>query len=129
VWGTTWRAIGRGFGNGTFGWAAASTEKADNPTASARLAAKAVVRNAAARADRVTSFLRGESFKQSGFRSIDRICGQNTKIAEVLQYVRQDSGKIAAGAGLSRQAQTRYELRLIASPSNVRSEEVHGSQD
>jgi hypothetical protein len=59
----------------------------------------------------------------------DRICGQNTKIAEVLQYVRQDSGKIAAGAGLSRQAQTRYELRLIASPSNVRSEEVHGSQD
>jgi hypothetical protein len=70
VWGTTLRAIGRGFGNGTFGLAAASAAKADNPTASVRLVASAVVRNAAARADRVTAFLRGESFNRSRFRSI-----------------------------------------------------------
>jgi hypothetical protein len=57
VLGTTLRAIGRGFGNGTLGLAAASTAKADNPKASARLVANAVDRNAAARADRVTAFL------------------------------------------------------------------------
>jgi len=64
VWGTTLRAIGRGFGSGTFGLVAASAVHADNPTASARLVAKAVDRNAAARADGVTAFLRGESFNR-----------------------------------------------------------------
>jgi hypothetical protein len=49
VLGTTLRAIGRGFGNGTFGFACASDAHADNPTASARLVASAVDRNAAAR--------------------------------------------------------------------------------
>ena len=63
--GTTLRAIGRGFGNGTFGLAQASAANADNPTASARLVANAVDRNAAARADGVTAFLRGESFNRS----------------------------------------------------------------
>jgi hypothetical protein len=68
VLGTTLRAIGRGFGSGTLGLVAASAANADNPTASARLVAravdKAVDRNAAARADWVTSFLRGESFNR-----------------------------------------------------------------
>jgi hypothetical protein len=58
--GTTLRAIGRGLGNGTFGLAQASAT-ANDPTASARLAAKAVDRNAAAREDGITAFLRGES--------------------------------------------------------------------
>jgi len=63
VLGTTLRAIGRGFGNGTFGFAQAFAEIADNPTASARLVASAVDRNAAARTERVTAFLcGGESF-------------------------------------------------------------------
>jgi hypothetical protein len=44
--GTTPRAIGRGFGNGTFGLAQASTAHADNPTASTRLVARAVDRKA-----------------------------------------------------------------------------------
>jgi hypothetical protein len=65
--GTTLRAIGRGFGSGTFGVAQAS---ADNPTASARLVANAVDRNAAARDDGVTAFLRGESLNRSSPRSI-----------------------------------------------------------
>ena len=58
-------AIGRGFGSGTFGLAQASTEMTDRPTASARLVASAVDRNAAARAERVTAFLcGGESFNR-----------------------------------------------------------------
>ncbi len=70
VLGTALRAIGRGFGSGTFGLAAAFAAKADNPTASARLVAMAVDRRAAARADRVTAFLRGESFNRGSPRSI-----------------------------------------------------------
>jgi hypothetical protein len=69
VLGTTLRAIGRGFGNGTFlGLAQASPVNADNPTASARqvarVADKAVDRNAAGRRDGVTAFFRGESFNR-----------------------------------------------------------------
>ena len=64
VVGTRLRAIGRGFGNGTLVLATASTVKADNPTASARLVANAVDRNAAARAGRVTAFPNGESFNR-----------------------------------------------------------------
>jgi len=56
VAGTTLRAIGRGFGSGIFGAAAAGAE---NATASARHVAKAVDRNAPARTVRVTAFLRG----------------------------------------------------------------------
>ena len=71
VLGTTLRAIGRGFGSGTFGLAQASTGRADSPIASARLVASAVDRNAAARAEGVTAFLcGGESFNRSGLRSI-----------------------------------------------------------
>jgi hypothetical protein len=62
--GTTLRAIGRGFGSGTFGLAQASAVNADKPTASVRLVAKAVDRNVAARAFGVTAFLRGESFNR-----------------------------------------------------------------
>jgi hypothetical protein len=62
VLGTTLRAIGRGLGNGIF--AQASTANADNPTASARLVAMAVDRNAAARVDGVTAFFRGESLNR-----------------------------------------------------------------
>jgi hypothetical protein len=63
--GTTLRAIGRGFGSGTVGVAQASAANTDNPTASARLVANAVDRNAAARNDGVTAFLRGESLNRS----------------------------------------------------------------
>ena len=62
------REIGRGFGSGTF--AQASTASAENPTVSARLVARAVDRNAAARTNGVTEFLRGESFGRSSSRSI-----------------------------------------------------------
>jgi hypothetical protein len=64
VLGTTLRAIGRGFGNGTFGLAQASAANADNPIVSARLVASAVDRNAAAREDGVTAFPDGESFNR-----------------------------------------------------------------
>jgi hypothetical protein len=60
VFGTTLRAIGRGFGSGTFGLAKASVAHADHPSASARPVANAVDRNAVARV--FTAFLRGESF-------------------------------------------------------------------
>jgi hypothetical protein len=70
VLGTTLRATGRGFGSGTFGFAAASAAQADNPTASARLVANTVDRKAAAREDGVTTFLRGESLGRSSSRSI-----------------------------------------------------------
>jgi hypothetical protein len=70
VLGTMLRAIGRGFGNGTVGLAAAPAAHDDNPTASARLVANAVDRKAAARLDWVTTFLRGESFNASSSRSI-----------------------------------------------------------
>ena len=69
--GTTLRAIGRGFGSGTFGLAQASSGKAASPTASARLVASAVDRKAAARAEGITAFLcGGESFNRSSLRSI-----------------------------------------------------------
>jgi hypothetical protein len=65
------RAIGRGFGSGTFGVAQASGAIVDKPTASARLVASAVERKAVARAGRVTAFLcGGESFNRSSLRSI-----------------------------------------------------------
>jgi hypothetical protein len=65
VLGTTLRAIGRGLGSGTFAWAQASADSTDRPTASVRLVASAVDRNAAARAERVTAFLcGGESFNR-----------------------------------------------------------------
>jgi hypothetical protein len=65
VLGTTLRAIGRGFGSGTWGPAHASAANTDNPAASAKLVAKAVDRNAAARNNGVTAFLRGESLNRS----------------------------------------------------------------
>src|SRR5437016_5053184 len=69
--GATLRAIGRGFGRGTFGLAQASRGNAASPTASARLAASAVDRKAAARAEGITAFLcGGESFNRSSLRSI-----------------------------------------------------------
>jgi hypothetical protein len=69
--GTALRAIGRGFGSGTFGLAQASAVIMDKPTASARLVASAVERNAVALMERVTAFLcGGESFKRSSLRSI-----------------------------------------------------------
>ena len=64
VAGTTLRAIGRGFGSGTFGLAQASAATTDNPTDSSRLAANAVGRNTAAREDGVTAFPDGESFNR-----------------------------------------------------------------
>jgi hypothetical protein len=69
--GTTLRAIGRGFGSGTFGLARASVVIEHSPITSARLVARAVDRKAAARAEGVTVFLSGgESFNRSSLRSI-----------------------------------------------------------
>jgi hypothetical protein len=62
VLGNPLRAIGRGFGSGTLGLAQASAANADNPSASARLVANAVDRNAAVRVQGFTAFLRSESF-------------------------------------------------------------------
>jgi hypothetical protein len=73
VFGTTLRAIGRGFGNGTFGLsdlAKASAANTDNPTASVRLAPKAVHRIAVARANGVTALFPGESSNRGRPRSI-----------------------------------------------------------
>ena len=61
VLGTTLRAIGRGFGNGTFGLAQASVAT-DSAATKIRPVASAVDRNAAARTDRVKAFPGGESF-------------------------------------------------------------------
>jgi hypothetical protein len=69
VLGTILRAIGRGFGRGTL-LAQASPASAEKPIISVRLVARAVDRNAAARARRFTAFLRGESFDRLSFRSI-----------------------------------------------------------
>ena len=72
VLGTTLRAIGLGWGNGTFGLAQASAANADNPTASASvtsaLVPKAVRRRVDTGANGVTAFLRGESFNRSSPR-------------------------------------------------------------
>ena len=69
--GTALRAIGRGFGSGTFGLAQASNGNAASPTASARLVASAVDRKAVARAEGITVFLCGDkSFNRSSHRSI-----------------------------------------------------------
>jgi hypothetical protein len=68
VLGTTLRAIGLGWGSGTFGLAQASAAGADNPTASAsvtsELVPKAVRRKLDTGANGVTAFLRGESFNR-----------------------------------------------------------------
>jgi hypothetical protein len=64
VLGTTPRAIGRGFGNGTFCLVEASAADTDNPTSSTRLVARAVDRFTAVRMRGFTAFLRGESFKR-----------------------------------------------------------------
>jgi hypothetical protein len=69
VFGTTLRAIGRGFGNGTFGLAQTSVART-SPIAKARLVASAVDRNAAAWTDRVTGFPAGESFDLTSAMSI-----------------------------------------------------------
>src|SRR3954447_2464558 len=63
VFGTRLRAIGRGFGNGIFGFAAkaSAAQNADNPTTSVRLAPNAVHRIAVARANGVTVIFPGES--------------------------------------------------------------------
>ena len=68
---TALRAIGRGFGSGTFGMAQASNGHAASPRASARLVASAVDRKAVARAEGITVLLCGdESFNRSSHRSI-----------------------------------------------------------
>jgi hypothetical protein len=69
VFGTTLRAIGRGFGKGTFAVARAGlATRPDNPTTSDRPVAtsgdKAVDRNARARSKEITAVLRGESLSR-----------------------------------------------------------------
>jgi hypothetical protein len=63
VLGTTLRAIGRGFGSGTFDLAAGSFAQACDPRISASVVAIAVERKALARADRVTASLFGRITK------------------------------------------------------------------
>jgi hypothetical protein len=57
VFGTTLRAIGRGFGSGIFDLAAGSFAQASEPASSTSVVAIAVERNAAVRTDLVTAFL------------------------------------------------------------------------
>jgi hypothetical protein len=67
LFGTTLRAIGRGFGSGTLAEAAMEC----SATTSTKLVASAVVRNAAARAEDFTAFLcGGESSDRRGLTSI-----------------------------------------------------------
>src|SRR3954453_22598852 len=71
--GTALRAIGRGFGNGTFGLAGiakASDVPAHKPTASTRPAKQVVHRNAAARPNGVMTLFRCESSKRGRPTSI-----------------------------------------------------------
>src|SRR5262249_27878530 len=114
---TLLRAIGRGFGSGTFGAASAGIE---NATASARHVGKAVDRNAAARTVRVTAFLGDESFKPMRPQSylieyVDKILTDPLGSARCAPIPRQNRGCPAvnrAGTALSRGLQTRYELPL-----------------
>jgi hypothetical protein len=69
VLGTTLRAIGRGFGRGTFGLAQTSVATA-SPTANARYVASAVDRNAAVWTVRITAFPDDESLDLTSSRSI-----------------------------------------------------------
>jgi hypothetical protein len=94
--GTTLRAIGRGFGSGTFGLAQASAAMAHNPSASARLVARAVDRNAVAPVDGVTAFLRGESFNRSRPWSIWLNMWTKYQICLNGRCLRHYRGKIAA---------------------------------
>jgi hypothetical protein len=141
VLGAALRAIGRGLGNGTLlGVAQASPANVDNPMASARHVVSAVDRNAAARLDGVTAFLRGESFNRWSLKLyLIEYVGKTLKYAGTLPCLRQHRGKIAAaafssegsgsrqkspqirnlepgkgrtGAGLSPDRQTRYEWRF-----------------
>jgi hypothetical protein len=68
VLGTTLRAIGLGWGNGTFGLAQASAANADNPAASASVTSALVPKAVRRRVDGVTAFLRSESFNRSSPR-------------------------------------------------------------
>src|SRR5215208_3877613 len=98
AWATTLRAIGRAFGNGTFGAAQASAPKADKPNASARLVASAVDCKAAARLDRVTAFPQGESFDRASPMSIWlNMRTKYQKLPHCQSCLRQHRGKIAAG--------------------------------
>jgi hypothetical protein len=116
VLGAALRAIGRGLGNGTFCGVAraspaqASPANADNPTASARHVVSAVDRNAAARLDGVTAFLRGESFNRWSPKlySIEYMY-KMLKYAVTLPCLRQHRGKIAAGAVLGEGGPVRVE--------------------
>jgi hypothetical protein len=113
VFGITLRAIGRGLGNGTFALAEARAEIPDNPTASARLVANAVDRNAAVRTKGDTAFLGGESF--------NRLAASFSRLKMWIKYLyagasphplHHHSGKIAAfrrSGGLSPDHETRYE--------------------
>src|SRR4051812_30160548 len=68
VFGAALRAIGRGFGRGTFGLAAkatASAANADKPAVSTSVAPKIVHRLAAARPNRTISVFRSESSKRA----------------------------------------------------------------
>jgi hypothetical protein len=66
VFGTMLRATGRALGNGTLDLAGPSAAGAGMPMTSVRLSARAVERDAVARAKGVTAFLRSESFDRQG---------------------------------------------------------------
>jgi hypothetical protein len=68
VFGTTLRAIGRGFGNGIFDLAAGSFAQASEPASSTSVVAIAVERNAAVRTDLVTAFLLQRITKDRRFK-------------------------------------------------------------
>lgn len=68
VLGTTLRAIGRGFGSGTFDLATCSFAQACEPTSSTSVVAIAVERKAAVRTDLVTAFLSQRITKDLRFK-------------------------------------------------------------
>jgi hypothetical protein len=68
VFGTTLRAIGRGFGSGIFDLAAGSFAQASEPASSTSVVAIAVERNAAVRTDLVTAFLLQRITKDRRFK-------------------------------------------------------------
>jgi hypothetical protein len=70
VFGTTLRAIGRGFGSGTFAAACASEASTDQPNVNTSAAPNARNGDAGPGPIGVTAVLRGESFNRSGLSFI-----------------------------------------------------------
>ena len=87
--------------------------------ASVRLIASAVDRafdrNATARAKEVTAFLRGESFDRLGVAVLTEYADRLTKCVGTAAVLRRHRGKIAAKAGVAKEAENRATNRAANS--------------